>query len=54
MGLAPVAAAVGDRIAIFASGDMPFVVRRVSDEDGEATKYTLVGSCYLDAEPCCL
>lgn len=54
MGLAPVSAAVGDRIAIFASGDMPFVVRRVGDEDGEATKYILVGGCYLDGECCCL
>ena len=53
MGLAPVAAAVGDRIAIFASGDMPFVVRRVSDEDGEAAKYILMGSCYLDGESFC-
>jgi len=55
MGLAPVAAAVGDRISIFASGDMPFVVRRVSDEDGVDARYVLMGSCYLDCEffiPC--
>jgi hypothetical protein len=42
-------AAVGDRIAIFASGNLPFVVRQVdADVEGEAN--ILIGSCYLDGK----
>lgn len=44
MGLAPVAAALRDRISIFASGDMPFVVRRISDDDGDDARYILLGA----------
>jgi hypothetical protein len=41
---------VGDRIAIFASGDIPFVLRQAhSDAIEEA--YILIGGCYLDGKP---
>jgi hypothetical protein len=40
---------VGDRIAIFAFGNLPFVVRQVdADVEGEAN--ILIGSCYLDGK----
>jgi hypothetical protein len=42
-------AAVGDRIAIFASGNLPFVVRQVdADVEGEAN--ILIGSCSIDGK----
>lgn len=49
IGLAPNSAAVGDRIAIFASGDMPFVVRRVH-ADIKREAHILMGSCYLEGK----
>ena len=49
MGLASNAAAVGDHIAIFASGRLPFVVRKVhANTDFDA--HILMGTCYLDGE----
>jgi hypothetical protein len=47
MGLASDAAAVGDRIAIFASGRLPFVVRKVH-VDTKLDAHILRGTCYLD------
>jgi hypothetical protein len=47
MGLAHRSAAVGDRIAIFASGDIPFVLRPVSSNMDDES-YILIGGCYLD------
>lgn len=49
MGLASDAAAVGDHIAIFASGKMPFVVRKVH-ADTKFDTHILRGTCYLDGE----
>jgi hypothetical protein len=47
MGLASDAAAVGERIAIFASGRLPFVVRKVH-ADTKFDVHILRGTCYLD------
>lgn len=47
IGLASDAAAVGDRIAIFASGRLPFVVRKVH-VDTKLDAHILRGTCYLD------
>jgi hypothetical protein len=49
LGLAPHAAAVGDLIAIFASSDLPFVLRKVRRVAGKDA-HILLGSCYLDGE----
>jgi hypothetical protein len=49
MGLAPLSATAGDHIAIFASGDMPFVVRRVH-ANAEEGAHILLGGCYLDGK----
>jgi hypothetical protein len=49
IGLAPLSAAVGDQIAIFASGDMPFVVRQVH-ANAEEDAHILVGGCYPDGQ----
>ena len=51
IGLAHRSAAVGDSVAIFASGDIPFVVRRVSSDVTEEA-YILIGGCYLDGKSC--
>ena len=48
MGLAPHPASVGDQIAIFASGDLPFVVRKVRADTTDA--YIMLGNCYLDGK----
>lgn len=48
MGLAPMDAAVGDRIAIFASGEVPFVLRPVPMEYAGEEAYRIIGGCYLD------
>lgn len=48
-GLAPSSAAVGDYIAVFASGKMPFVIRRV-DTNEEEEEHILTGTCYLDGK----
>ena len=53
MGLAPVTAAVGDRIAIFVYGNSPFVIWSASGGDGEDARYILLGSCYLDGDFSC-
>lgn len=50
MALAHRSAAVGDRIAIFASGDIPFVLRR-AHSDAKEEAYILIGGCYLDGKP---
>jgi hypothetical protein len=49
MGLAPLSAAVGDRIAVFASGDMPFVIRQIG-KNAKKEAHIMVGGCYLDGE----
>lgn len=51
-GLAHKSAAVGDSIAIFASGDIPFVLRRTHSDVREEA-YNLIGGCYLDGKPLC-
>jgi hypothetical protein len=48
MGLAPLDAAIGDRIAILASGDAPFVLRPVSVEYAGEEAYRIIGGCYVD------
>jgi hypothetical protein len=49
MGLAPGEAAVGDHIAIFASGDLPFMVREVHTDIYPAA-HIMLGTCYLDGK----
>lgn len=49
MGLAPQSAATGDHVIVFASGDMPFVIRQV-DACVEEEAYFLIGGCYLDGK----
>lgn len=41
----PAAASVGDHVAIFHGGNVPFVMREVPGGGGE---YQLIGECYLD------
>jgi hypothetical protein len=48
MGLAPLDAAIGDRIAILASGDAPFVLRPVPVEYAGEEAYRIIGGCYVD------
>jgi hypothetical protein len=49
MGLAPGEAAEGDHLAIFASGDLPFVVRKVHTDIHPAA-HIMLGTCYLDGK----
>lgn len=48
--LAPLDATAGDSVAIFASGDMPFVVRRVKTKTSVEDEHRLIGACYLEAK----
>jgi hypothetical protein len=48
MGVAPIDAAIGDRIAILASGDAPFVLRPVPVEYAGEEAYRIIGGCYVD------
>jgi hypothetical protein len=48
MGLAPLDAAIGDRIAILAFGDAPFVLRPVPVEYAGEEAYRIIGGCYVD------
>jgi hypothetical protein len=48
MGLAPLDAAVGDRIAILASGNVPFVLRPVPVDYAGEEAYRIIGGCYVD------
>jgi predicted acylesterase/phospholipase RssA len=48
MGLAPLDAAVGDRIAILASGNVPFVLRPVPVDYAGKEAYRIIGGCYVD------
>lgn len=45
LGMFPAAAVAGDCVAIFNGGNIPFVVRKVSDSK---VQYQLIGECYLD------
>lgn len=55
LGLAHRNAAVGDRIAIFASRNMPFIIRPVDAVNSTRKKtHQLVGSCYLEGKSMCL
>lgn len=46
LGMFPAAAMAGDCVAIFNGGNIPFVVRKVSDIEGQ---HQLIGGCYLDS-----
>lgn len=48
MGLAPPNTAIGDSIAIFATGSIPFVLRRVETEQVQGDAYIMIGGCYVD------
>jgi hypothetical protein len=51
VGVAPREVAVGDSIGILASGDVPFILRKVKTEEvpgGHA--YILLGGCYIDGK----
>jgi hypothetical protein len=48
MGLAPIDAVIGDRIAILASGNLPFVLRPVSRDYVGEEAYRIIGGCYVD------
>ena len=48
LGLSHNSADVGDRIAIFASGDMPFIIRSVSAKTSTRETHILIGACFCD------
>jgi hypothetical protein len=48
IGLTPLDASVGDRIAILASGNVPFVLRPVSEDYAGEEAYRIMGGCYVD------
>ena len=48
MGLAPIGAAIGDRIAILASANLPFVLRPVPEDYAGEEAYRIMGGCYVD------
>jgi hypothetical protein len=48
--LVPDSSQVGDRIAILASGSMPFVLRKVETPRVRGDAYIMVGGCYVDGE----
>ena len=50
MGLVPDSSLVGDRIAVFASGSMPFVLRRVETRRVRQNAYIMIGGCYIDGK----
>jgi hypothetical protein len=50
IGLVPDTSQVGDCVAIFASGSMPFVLREVETAQVRGRAYTLIGGCYIDGE----
>jgi hypothetical protein len=48
MGLAPPGTAAGDRVAILASGDIPFVLRPVPKDYAGQEAYRIIGGCTVD------
>jgi hypothetical protein len=48
LGLALPGAAVGDQIAILASGSLPFVLRPVPEDYAGEEAYRIMGGCYVD------
>jgi hypothetical protein len=48
VGLAPLSAAIGDRIAILASGNAPFALRPVPVNYAGEEAYRIMGGCYVD------
>lgn len=48
IGLAPLDAAIGDRIAIMASGNAPFVLRQVPMNYAGQEAYRIIGGCAVD------
>lgn len=48
IGLAPSNITIGDSIAIFATGKLPFVLRRVGTEQVQGDAYILLGGCFVD------
>lgn len=48
VGIVPDSSDVGDRIAILASGSMPFVLRRVDSKHVRGDAYVMIGGCYVD------
>lgn len=48
LGLAHREAGIGDRIAILASGEMPFVLRPVHVEQMQREAFIIIGACYLN------
>jgi hypothetical protein len=50
IGLAPDSTSVGDRVAILASGSMPFILRKVDTALVRRDAYILIGGCYVDGK----
>jgi hypothetical protein len=48
MGLAAHNVHVGDRIAILATGTVPFILRKVGEQENRYSTYILLGACYVD------
>jgi hypothetical protein len=48
IGLAPIGAATGDRIAILGSGDAPFLLRPVPRDYVGEEAYRIIGGCEVD------
>jgi hypothetical protein len=44
LGLAPICAENGDRIALFKDGNVPYILRPII---GEETEYDLIGDAYV-------
>jgi hypothetical protein len=50
LGLASRDIHVGDRIAILATGTVPFILRKVGQQKYRPSAYILLGACYLDGK----
>lgn len=50
LGLVPGNVNVGDRIAILATGPIPFVLQKVGEQNNHRDAYILRGSCYVDGK----
>jgi hypothetical protein len=50
IGLAPDSTQIGDRVAILASGSMPFILRKVDTTLVRRDAYIMIGGCYVDGK----
>jgi hypothetical protein len=50
LGLATRDVNVGDYVSILATGVLPFIVRKVGEQENHRSSYILLGGCYVDGE----